>query len=357
MTAAEFQEYRQDTSKRAGERLYQRAEQFLNDHAGLIAAATIVAGIAIMATGPLGWVGMAAVGGLLSFGGSVATQKLFGGKVNLKKSLIDGAVGFVGGGLGKLASMGTSALASSRLASTFTNSTAITKIGSALSSTRSGVTGAFGAARSWVAPAASRVASFASPLTSRISSAVAPMASKAQPAVQVAGQWGRNIAGQYTSAGVVNEATEGAVSGAVNNAGGYWFNAENGYKPTVSGALHSAGTGFGIGMLTPAVGGGTVVSRGAQGIEKVAIDRITDFSAGGTNYLLSPSNDNQEKTPMKFIEEGLKNSLAGGSISSGKSIDTRMSQIIDDAVPNHLDGVSLSRRDLLTGNIPEASMD
>ena len=357
MTAAEFQEYRQDTSKRAGERLYQRAEQFLNDHAGLIAAATIVAGIAIMATGPLGWVGMAAVGGLLSFGGSVATQKLFGGKVNLKKSLIDGAVGFVGGGLGKLASMGTSALASSRLASTFTNSTAITKIGSALSSTRSGVTGAFGVARSWVAPAASRVASFASPLTSRISSAVAPMVSKAQPAVQVAGQWGRNIAGQYTSAGVVNEATEGAVSGAVNNAGGYWFNAENGYKPTVSGALHSAGTGFGIGMLTPAVGGGTVVSRGAQGIEKVAIDRITDFSAGGTNYLLSPSNDNQEKTPMKFIEEGLKNSLAGGSISSGKSIDTRMSQIIDDAVPNHLDGVSLSRRDLLTGNIPEASMD
>lgn len=44
--------------------------------------------------------------------------------------------------------------------------------------------------------------------------------------LQVAGQWGKNIAGQYTSAGVVSEAVEGAVSGAVNNAGGYWFNAE-----------------------------------------------------------------------------------------------------------------------------------
>lgn len=107
-------------------------------------------------------------------------------------------------------------------------------------------------------------------------------------------------------------------------------------------------------MLTPAVGGGAVVYRGAQGIEKVAIDRITDFSAGGTNYLLSSSNDNQEKTPMKFIEEGLKNSLAGGSTSSGKYLNTRTNQIIDDAVPDHLDGLSLSRRDLLTGNIPGA---
>ena len=354
MTVTQFREYRQDTSKRAGERLYQRAEQFLNDHAGLIAAATIVAGIAIMATGPVGWLGMAAVGGLLSFGGSVATQKLFGGKVNLKKSLIDGAVGFVGGGLGKLASMGTSALASSRLASTFTNSTAITKIGSALSSTRSGVTGAFGVARSWVAPAASRVASFASPLTSRISSAAAPMVSKAQPAVQVAGQWGRNIAGQYTSAGVVNEAAEGAVSGAVNNAGGYWFNAENGYKPTVSGALRSAGTGFGIGFVAPGISGGTSATAGAQGIKKVAIDRVSDFATGGTNYLISPSNDNQNKTPIKFVEEGFKNSLAGGSTSSGKYLNTRTNQIIDDAVPDHLDGLSLSRRDLLTGNIPGA---
>ena len=353
MTAAEFQEYRQDTSKRAGERLYQRAEQFLNDHAGLIAAATIVAGIAIMATGPLGWVGMAAVGGLLSFGGSVATQKLFGGKVNLKKSLIDGAVGFVGGGLGKLASMGTSALASSRLASTFTNSTAITKIGSALSSTRSGVTGAFGAARSWVAPAASRVASFASPLTSRISSAVAPMVSKAQPAVQVAGQWGRNIAGQYTSAGVVNEATEGAVSGAVNNAGGYWFNAENGYKPTVSGALHSAGAGFGIGMLTPAVAGGTAQQWGlAKGFSKVVSDRVTDGLAGGTNYLISPSNDNKNKDLKGFTQEGFKNALTGGATSSGKWSEQTSSAAIRQAVPEHLQGVEVSRRDFITGDLP-----
>ncbi len=357
MTAGEFREYRADVRGRAGERLYRHAEQFLNDHAGLIAAATIVAGIAIMATGPLGWLGMAAVGGLLSFGASVATQKIFGGKVSLKKSLVDGAVGFVSGGLGKLASMGTSALASSRFASTFTNSAAVTKIGSALSSTRSGISSAFGAARSWTAPAASRLASFASPVTSRISSAAAPVLSKAQPAVQVAGQWGKNIAGQYTSAGVVSEAVEGAVSGAVNNAGGYWFNAENGYKPTVSGVVHAAGTGFGLGMLTPGVAEGTVVLRGAQGIEKVAIDRITDFAAGGTNYLLSPNNDNQEKTPLKFIEEGFKNSLTGGSTSSGKYIDARTSQIIDDTVPNHLDSVSLSRRDLLKGDIPGVPID
>lgn len=286
-------------------------------------------------------------------GGSVATQKLFGGKVNLKKSLIDGAVGFVGGGLGKLASMGTSALASSRLASTFTNSTAITKIGSALSSTRSGVTGAFGVGRSWVAPAASRVASFASPLTSRISSAAAPMVSKAQPVVQFAGQWGRNIAGQYTSAGVVNEATEGAVSGAVNNAGGYWFNAENGYKPTVSGALRSAGAGFGIGMLTPAVGGGTAQQWGfAKGFSKVVSDRVTDGLAGGTNYLISPSNDNKNKDLKGFTQEGFKNALTGGATSSGKWGEQTSSAAIRQVVPEHLQGVEVSRRDFILGDLP-----
>lgn len=136
--------------------------------------------------------------------------------------------------------------------------------------------------------------------------------------MQVAGQWGKNIAGQYTSAGAVNEATEGAVSGAVNNAGGYWFNAENGYKPTVSGALRSAGTGFGIGMLAPAVGGGTVQHWGVSGLKKIGIDRGVDFVSGGTNYLVSPSNDNEAKDPEKFVEEGFKNALTGGATSSGK---------------------------------------
>lgn len=340
---------------RAAERIYSNAEQFLNDHAWLITATTVVAAIGLMATGPLGWLGMAAVGGLLSFGSSVAVQKIFSGKVSLKKSLIDGAVGFVGGGLGKLASMGVSTFRSSSVGSAVMSSSAMTKVGSVFSSARSGLSGVWGSVRSAVAPVMSRVSSVAAPVTSRVSSVLGPLASRFQPAMGTVGQWGRNVAGQYTSSGAVGEAVEGAVTGAVNNVGGYWFGAENGYRPTVGGGVQAAGVGFVFGGLTPGVSGGTAQSLGiTSGGWKVFSDRVSDFGLGGVNYLLSPSNDNEAKNPEKFVEEGFKNALSGGASSSGKWVDRTSSAAIDRVLPEHLKGVEFSRRDVLLGDLSVA---
>ncbi|WP_237225109.1 hypothetical protein [Rothia nasisuis] len=100
--------------------------------------------------------------------------------------------------------------------------------------------------------------------------------------------------------------------------------------------------------------GGTTQHLGVTGLPKIGVDRGLDFVAGGTNYLLSPSNDNEEKTPRKFVEEGFKNSLAGAASSSGKWAADTSDAAINQAIPNHMQGVDVSRRDVLSGHVPAA---
>lgn len=87
-------------------------------------------------------------------------------------------------------------------------------------------------------------------------------------------------------------------------------------------------------------------------MKKIGVDRGVDFVSGGTNYLISPSNDNEAKTPRKFVEEGFKNALTGGATSSGKWSEQTSSAAIRQAVPEHLQGVEVSRRDFITGDLP-----
>ncbi|WP_143539184.1 MULTISPECIES: hypothetical protein [Rothia] len=93
---------------------------------------------------------------------------------------------------------------------------------------------------------------------------------------------------------------------------------------------------------------------GLSPARQVVLNRSSDFGLGGTNYLLSPSNDNEEKTPRKFVEEGFKNSLAGAASSSGKWAADTSDAAINQAIPNHMQGVDVSRRDVLSGNTPAA---
>ena len=99
--------------------------------------------------------------------------------------------------------------------------------------------------------------------------------------------------------------------------------------------------------------GGTTQSLGiTSGGWKIFSDRVSDFGLGGTNYLLSPSNDNEDKDLKGFVQEGFRNSLAGAASSSGKWAADTSDAAINQAIPHHMQGVEVSRRDLLSGNTP-----
>lgn len=350
MSAAEFRKYhRANSADRAWKQAYKETEGFLNDNAWLVAGASLVAGAAILASGPVGWVGAAVVTGLFSFGSSVAVQKLFGGKVDLKKSLIDGAVGLVGGALGRLAGMGFSALSSSRVGSAMAQSSLGSQVGSAVGAVRSGVSSVLGSVSSGVSSAVSRLLP-AGVQSGAFGGSFAPVMGSVSGTV---GQWGRNVAGQYAGRGFVAGAVESSVTGAVNNVGGYWFGAENGFEPSVEGAVGAGVVGAGLGFLAPGISGGFTSKPGLPLVNQFTRERGVDFTLGGVNYLLTPSNDNKEKDPRKFVEEGFKNAVSGGGAAAGQRALKVSDEAIDGMLPAELRSVEFSRRGLLLGDVPD----
>lgn len=72
--------------------------------------------------------------------------------------------------------------------------------------------------------------------------------------------------------------------------------------------------------------------------------------------MLSPSNDNAGKDIKGFIQEGTKNTLSGGSSAVGQRSADYL-KTTPSIVPDHMEGVEVSRRDFLTGNISGPSAD
>ena len=99
MTAAEFQEYRQDTSARAIERMGKGLADFADRNAGWIALGVAAVGVAALAvSGPIGWgilTGMALSGGI-----ELGSQLLSGEPLDWKKIAKSASIGGIAGGVG-----------------------------------------------------------------------------------------------------------------------------------------------------------------------------------------------------------------------------------------------------------------
>nr|WP_322746000.1 RHS repeat-associated core domain-containing protein [Rothia terrae] len=99
MTAAEFREYRQDTSARAIERMGKGLADFADRNAGWIALGVAAVGVAALAvSGPIGWgilTGMALSGGI-----EIGSQLLSGEPLDWKKIAKSASIGGIAGGVG-----------------------------------------------------------------------------------------------------------------------------------------------------------------------------------------------------------------------------------------------------------------